>query len=85
MKKAEYIRWTDSGMFHDDGWEKAYAITQRKHRRALHVPAESIGFVIHEDRKTLVLSPTHDRAHDNYFGGQFIAKKNIVKRRKVRV
>ena len=85
MKKAEYVRWRDSGMHHSDGWQKAYAIASDKNVRDVHVPAESIGFVIHEDRKTLVLSPTHDRAHRNYIGGQFIAKSNIVKRKKVRV
>ena len=83
MKKAEYVEWRDSGMFQADGWQKRWEFTQAK--GDLHTPARSVGFVLHEDKDTLILSTTHDKAHDAYFGAQFIAKSNIVKRKKVRV
>lgn len=75
---TERIIWTDSGMFLDEGW--ASLDVYQRQAREWDGDVETIGRVLYEDDKVLVVGLSHDRQNDNWYGAQLIAKACITNR-----
>jgi hypothetical protein len=70
------VEWTDSGTFHQDGWEKREDIV----RKTRIGTVTSIGFFFAETEDTLYLALSYDADHDTYLGVQAVQKSSIVKK-----
>lgn len=74
----ERIVWTDSGMFIDEGW--AALDVYKRQAREWDGCVETIGRVMYEDEKVVVVGLSHDKHNDNWYGAQLIFKPCIQTR-----
>lgn len=68
------IRWIDSGLHHENGWETKEAIVKSV---ALSEVA-TVGFLMHEDDTTYFVALSSDSANGHFFGLQLIAKSAVT-------
>lgn len=74
----ERISWTDSGERLANLWQTVEEIAS--HAAGWHGEVVSVGFVVHEDKRVVLLGTSLDYDHDAVVGVQLIQKTAIRKR-----
>jgi hypothetical protein len=78
-KDLVHIKWIDSGLFHENGWESAEDIIPVTNLATV----DTVGIMFHEDEQSYRVALSVDREHGHYFGVQTIAKSCVTRMRHV--
>lgn len=78
MSENPYIlvRWIDSGMHVDHGWDTLDKYKEDIESMCLTV--ETVGKLMHETDDALMVGLTHDPTRSAWYGAQIICKSNII-------
>jgi hypothetical protein len=81
MRPICYVKWIDSGISFGNGWrDKEEVLDEIEQEKE---PAESVGFLMKEDKDWLILFCT--MSNNNVNGGITINKKNIIERAYIKI
>lgn len=70
-----YVRWVDSGMHSDYGWDTAAKYLDRASLRQME--CVTVGILMHEDEDIIAVALSHDPEHDKWISAQLIHKQAI--------
>jgi hypothetical protein len=68
-----HVRWLDSGLFHENGWETREQIIPK----ARTTSVDTVGILLFEDDDNISVALSMDPDNKHYFGVQTISKKNV--------
>ena len=82
--RAVKIVWKDTGEHRDKGWASAETYLEGLDDES-RMLVTTVGVLVHQDDRNVVIALSYDQANDTYFGAQVVAREAVRSMKTVRL